>query len=111
MYLSETQEKELVRLYQDIEKYAIYLKNETYNPYGEVKSFAMRLKQIIDNNENDEKVNSFQEMKDNSFQEKNDYIDYIKNNLKIDWVHNDDKLYLGLILDGEVIDKVRFEEY
>lgn len=103
MYLSETQEKELVRLYQDIEKYAIYLKNETYNPYGEVKSFAMRLKQIIDSDENGEKANSFQE--------KNDYIDYIKNNLKIDWIYNDDKLYLGLIIEGEVIDKVRFEQY
>lgn len=55
MYLSETQEKDLVQLYWDIKKYAKYLEEETYNPYGEVKSFATRLKQIIGN---DEKINS-----------------------------------------------------
>lgn len=55
MYLSETQEKELIQLYWDIDKYAKYLEEETYNPYGEVKSFAIRLKQIIGN---DEKINS-----------------------------------------------------
>ena len=55
MHLSETQEKDLVQLYWDIKKYAKYLEEETYNPYGEVKSFATRLKQIIGN---DEKINS-----------------------------------------------------
>ena len=55
MYLSETQEKELIQLYLDIKKYATYLKEETYNPYDEVESFATRLKQIIGN---DEKINS-----------------------------------------------------
>ena len=55
MYLSETQEKDLVQLYWDIKKYAKYLEEETYNPYDEVKSFAIRLKQIIGN---DEKINS-----------------------------------------------------
>lgn len=55
MVLSETQEKDLVQLYWDIKKYAKYLEEETYNPYGEVKSFAIRLKQIIGN---DDKLNN-----------------------------------------------------
>lgn len=55
MHLSETQEKDLVQLYWDIKKYAKYLEEETYNPYGEVQSFAIRLKQIIGD---DEKINS-----------------------------------------------------
>lgn len=55
MHLSETQEKDLVQLYWDIKKYAKYLKEETYNPFIEVESFATRLKQIIGN---DEKINS-----------------------------------------------------
>lgn len=55
MVLSEIQEKELIQLYWDIKKYAKYLKEETYNPYGEVENFAIRLKQIIGN---DEKINS-----------------------------------------------------
>ena len=39
--------------------------------------------------------------------------DYIANNLKIDWIYDEktEKLYLGLILEGKVIDKVRFEQY
>ena len=39
--------------------------------------------------------------------------DYILKNLKIDWIYDEktEKLYLGLILEGEVIDKVRFEQY
>ena len=55
MYLSETQEKDLVQLYWDIKKYAKYLEERTYNPYDKVQSFAIRLKQIIDD---DEKINS-----------------------------------------------------
>lgn len=39
--------------------------------------------------------------------------DYISKNLKIDWIYDEksEKLYLGLILEGEVIDKVKFEQY
>lgn len=54
MHLSETQEKDLVQLYWDIKKYAKYLEGRTYNPYGEVQSFATRLKQII----GDDKLNN-----------------------------------------------------
>lgn len=55
MYLSETQEKELIKLYWDIKNYACYLEHETYNPYEEVKRFAEELRKIIGN---DEKINS-----------------------------------------------------
>lgn len=54
MYLSETQEKELIELYWNIYYYSNYLEKETYHPYEEVKGFATRLKQII----GDEKINS-----------------------------------------------------
>lgn len=108
MVLSETQEKELIQLYWDIKKYAKYLKEETYNPYSEVENFAIRLKQIIGN---DEKINSLN--KTNMNQEIKDYISYISKNLKIDWIYDEktEKLYLGLILDDKVIDKVKFEQY
>lgn len=55
MYLSETQEKKLIKLYWDIKCYAQYLERETYNPYEEVKRFAEELKKIIGD---DEKINS-----------------------------------------------------
>lgn len=39
--------------------------------------------------------------------------DYISKNLKIDWIYDEktENLYLGLILEGKVIDKVKFEQY
>lgn len=55
MYLSETQEKELIELYWNIYWYAHYLEHETYNPYEEVAGFAKKLRKIIGN---DEKLNS-----------------------------------------------------
>lgn len=55
MYLSETQEKELIKLYWDIKAHANYLEIETYHPYEEIEYFAKRLKNIIGN---DEKLNS-----------------------------------------------------
>lgn len=105
MVLSETQEKELIQLYCDIKAYAKYLEEKTYNPYSEVENFAIRLKQIIGN---DEKINSLNQTSMNQ-----EIKDYISNNLKIDWVYDEktEKLYLGLILEGKVIDKVRFEQY
>ena len=51
MTLSETQEKELARLYWKIYNYAEYLSDMTYNPYGEVEGFARKLKSIIGNDE------------------------------------------------------------
>lgn len=105
MVLSETQEKELIQLYWDIKAYAKYLEEKTYNPYSEVENFAIRLKQIIGN---DEKINSLNQTSMNQ-----EIKDYISNNLKIDWIYDEktEKLYLGLILEGKVIDKVRFEQY
>lgn len=43
----------------------------------------------------------------------NEIKDYIKKHLKIDWYYDDktQKLYLGLFLEGEMIDKVKFEQY
>lgn len=35
---------------------------------------------------------------------------YIKDNLDIDWKEEGDRLYLCLILDGEVISRVRFAQ-
>lgn len=58
MYLSETQEKELIELYWNIYWYAQYLEHETYNPYEEVAGFAKKLRKIIGN---DEKINSFKQ--------------------------------------------------
>lgn len=55
MNLSETQEKELIKLYRDIKDYAYYLEHETYNPYEKVKKFAEELRKIIGD---DEKINS-----------------------------------------------------
>lgn len=37
--------------------------------------------------------------------------DYIKNNLKLDWQYTkDDKLYIVLELEGEIISKIRFNQ-
>ena len=37
--------------------------------------------------------------------------EYLKTNLKIDWYYQNGELYLCLILDGEIISKVKFEQY
>ena len=36
--------------------------------------------------------------------------DYIKKNLDIDWKYINDKLYIVLLLDGEIISKIRFAQ-
>lgn len=35
--------------------------------------------------------------------------DYIKNNLKLKVIWDDSKYYIGLVLEGEVISKIKFE--
>jgi hypothetical protein len=36
--------------------------------------------------------------------------DYIKKNLGIDWKYINGKLYIVLLLDGEIISKIRFTQ-
>lgn len=38
--------------------------------------------------------------------------DYLKNNLKLDWQYTkDNRLYIVLELEGEIISKIEFEQY
>ena len=39
----------------------------------------------------------------------NEIKDYLKKNLELEWKWYDYKCYLCLVLDGEVISKVKFE--
>lgn len=37
--------------------------------------------------------------------------EYLKNNLKLAWNYQGNKLYLTLSLEGEIISKIKFEQY
>ena len=37
--------------------------------------------------------------------------EYLKNNLRLAWNYQGDTLYLILSLEGEVISKIKFEQY
>ena len=41
---------------------------------------------------------------------KEEIKNYLKENLKIDWMYTDNKLYIVLELEGEVISKMRFNQ-
>ena len=41
---------------------------------------------------------------------KDEVRDYIKDNLKLDWKYMDGKLYIVLLLEGKIIDKMRFAQ-
>lgn len=43
--------------------------------------------------------------------EKEEVKQYIKDNLKIIWQYEDDKLFIKLELEGETISKIPFEQY